>query len=337
LVAPAIKAAEDTHLVAVYSREQERAEAFAGKHGAQVAYTSLEALMADSRVDVVFIASPNFLHAPYTKMAAQAGKHVLVEKPMAVCVDEAMDMVRTCRSHSVKLGIGFHLRHHPAHQEARRLIEDGVLGTITLAQAQWAAGIRGKAAIPNESFIEARSGRRSTWWWHPEMVGGAWAMMAMGVHCVDLLRFLLSQDVVEVAAITDGQSRESPLERLATMCLRFNGGVLGMVCCGMRIPDSKNDATLYGSHGRITLGDSLRTTLQGSLEVVSDTVNTTMAYPQDPLSLYKLQVEAFNHAIQHNEEPIASGLDGLRAVQITEATIESASRGRTIKLEPLYP
>ena len=60
-------------------------------------------------------------------------------------------------------------------------------------------------------------------------------------------------------------------------------------------------------------------------------------YPQDPLSLYKLQVEAFNHAIQHNEEPIASGLDGLRAVQITEATIESASRGRTIKLEPLYP
>ena len=54
------------------------------------------------------------------------------------------------------------------------------------------------------------------------MVGGAWAMMAMGIHCVDLLRFLLGQEVVEVAAITDGQSQESPLERLATMCLRFN-------------------------------------------------------------------------------------------------------------------
>ena len=86
-------------------------------------------------------------------------------------------------------------------------------------------------------------------------------MMAMGVHCVDLLCFLLNQEVVEVAAITDEQSQESPLERLATMGLRFNGGVLGMACCGMRIPDSKNDATLYGSHGRITLGDSLRTTL----------------------------------------------------------------------------
>ena len=140
---------------------------------------------------------------------------------------------------------------------------------------------------------------------------------------------------MEVAAITDGQSRESPLERLATMCLRFNGGVLGTVCCGMRIPDSKNDATLYGSHGRMVLGDSLRTTLQGSLEIVSDTVHTTVSYPPDPLTLYKLQVEAFNHAIQQNEEPIASGLDGLRAVQITEAMIASAARGRTVTLEPL--
>jgi predicted dehydrogenase len=104
-------------------------------------------------------------------------------------------------------------------------------------------------------------------------------MMAMGVHCVDLLRFLLRQEVVEVAAITDGQSQESPLERLATMCLRFNDGVLGTVCCGMKLPDSKNDATLYGSHGRITLGDSLRNILQGSLEVVSDTVNTTVFLP----------------------------------------------------------
>ncbi len=335
LVAPAIGLAEDTQFVAVYSREQARAEAFASKHGAQAVYTSLEALVADSRVEVVFIASPNFLHAPYTKMAAQAGKHVLVEKPMAMRIDEAVEMVRTCRSHGVQLGVGFHLRHRPGHQETRRLIGEGVLGTITLAQAQWGAGIRGMAEIPSKAFMEARSGSRSAWWWRPEMIGGAWAMMAMGVHCVDLLRFLLGQEVVEVAAITDGQSQESPLERLATMCLRFSDGTLGTVCCGMKIPDSKNDATLYGSHGRIILGNSLWTSLQGSLEVASDTVNTTVSYQQDPVALYKRQVEAFNHAIQQHEEPTASGLDGLKAVQVTEAMIESAARGKTVKLEPL--
>jgi predicted dehydrogenase len=73
------------------------------EESAQAAYTSLEALVADTRVDVVFIASPNFLHAPYTLIAAQAGKHVLVEKPMAVRVDEAVEMIRTCRAHGVKL------------------------------------------------------------------------------------------------------------------------------------------------------------------------------------------------------------------------------------------
>jgi 1,5-anhydro-D-fructose reductase (1,5-anhydro-D-mannitol-forming) len=335
LIAPAISMAADTQLVAVCSRDQAQADAFAAKHGAQAAYTSLEALVADIRVDVVFIASPNFLHAPYTTVAAQAGKHVLVEKPMAVRVDEAVEMVRTCRAHSVKLGVGFHLRHHPGHQEARRLIGEGVLGTITLVQAQWGGGIRGQPEIPFEIFREARSGPRSAWWVQPEGVGGTWAMMAMGTHCVDLLHFLLGQDIVEVAALTDGQRPDSPLEHLATMCLRFNGGALGMVCCGSKMPDSKNDATLYGSHGRMVLGDSLRTALQGSLEVVSDTVNTTVSYPQDALALYTRQVEAFNQAIQHDAELSASGLDGLRAVQVTVAMVESAATGRAVQIAPL--
>jgi 1,5-anhydro-D-fructose reductase (1,5-anhydro-D-mannitol-forming) len=335
LIAPAIGLAEGTQFVAVYSREQERAEAFASKHGAQVAYTLLEALVADSRVDAVCIASPNFLHASYTKIAAQAGKHVLVEKPMATRVDEAVEMLQTCRSHGVHLGVGFHLRHHPGHQEARRLIAEGALGTIALAQAQMGSGLRGMAEIPAASFMDARSGSRSAWWWQPEQVGGAWAMMAMGVHCVDVLCFILGQEVVEVTAITDGQRSGNPLERLATLCVRFNGGTLGTVCCGMKMPDSKNDATLYGSHGRIVLGSTLRTILQGSLEVVSNTVNTTVPYQQDPIARYRRQIEALNQAIQQHEDPIASGLDGLKAVQVTEAMIESATRGRLVKLTPL--
>src|SRR6266700_5294734 len=335
LVAPAISMAEETQLVAVCSRDQARADTFAAKHGAQAAYTSLEDLVADNRVDAVFIASPNFLHAPYTTIAAQAGKHVLVEKPMAVHVDEAVEMVRACRAHGVKLGVGFHWRHHPGHQEARRLLGEGVLGTLTLVHAQWGGGIRGRTEIPFEMFREARSGQRSAWWVQPEGVGGAWAMRAMGTHCIDLLHFLLGQNIVEVAALTDGQSRDNPLERLVTMCLRFEGGTIGTICCGFKMPDSKNDATLYGSHGRIVLGHSLWTALQGSLEVVSDTVNTEVSYPQDPLALYPRQVEAFTHAIQHTAQPSASGRDGLHVVQVTLAMIESASTGRAVKIEPL--
>ena len=167
------------------------------------------------------------------------------------------------------------------------------------------------------------------------MIGGASTMMGTGVHAIDSLHFILGQTVTEVAAVTDGQTSEKPLESLAAMCLRFSGGAIGMMCCSSRLPDSKNDVTIYGSDGRIVLKDSSRPTLDGDLEVTSETVNTTVSYEPDPLALFTWQTEAFNRAIQMDENPPASGIDGLKVVQVTVAMIESASTGRTVKLESL--
>ena len=327
-VAPAMALAEDTELVAAYSRDRGRAEEFASKHGIKTAYDSLEDLLGDSRVDAIFLASPNHLHAQYTQMAAKAGKHVLVEKPMSLTVDEGLNMVKACKACGVKLGVGFQLRVHPGHMEARRLIREGALGTVALAQAQIASGTRGEMKRPARTVL-------SEWWDRPGMVGGSGTMIGSGVHSIDDLNFILDQTVVEIAAITDGQTPEAPLETLAAMCLKFNGGAMGMVCCSGRLPDSKNDVTIYGSDGRIVLKDSSRPTLAGDLEVTSETVNTTVSYEPDPLALFKWQAEAFNQAIQKDEDPPASGLDGLKVVQVTLGMIESASKGRTVKLETL--
>ena len=160
-------------------------------------------------------------------------------------------------------------------------------------------------------------------------------MIGSGVHGVDDLSFILDRPVVEIAAITNGQTPETPLESLATMCLRFSDGTIGMVCCSSRIPDSINDVTIYGSDGRIVLKDAARPSLDGTLEVVSETMNATVPYEPDPLALFQWQAESFNQAIQKDQEPRASGLDGLKSVQVTRAMIESAATGRTIKLEPL--
>ena len=327
-VAPGMALAEDTELVAAYSRDIGRAEAFARKHGVKAAYDSLEDLLGDSRVDALFIASPNHLHAPHTQMAAKAGKHVLIEKPMALTVNEGLDMVKTCQAQGVKLGVAFQLRVHPGHIEARRLVWEGTLGTVALAQSQIGSGTRGEVRRPPRTGL-------SEWWEHSELIGGASTMMGTGVHSIDDLHFILNQSVVEVAAITDGQTPEAPLEALATMCLRFSGGAIGMMCSSNRLPDSANDVAIYGSDGRILLKDSSRPTLAGDLVVVSETVNTTVAYEPDPLALFKWQAEAFNQAIQLDEEAPASGLDGVKVVQVTVAMIESASTGRTVKLEPL--
>ena len=327
-VAPAMALAEDTEIIAAYSRDQQRAEEFAAKHGAREAYTSVAALLGDSRVDAVFIASPNHLHAPYAKLAAQAGKHVFVEKPMATAVSESLDVIKACRAHGVKLGVGFQLRFHPGHLEARRLVQEGVLGEIALAQSQLGSGTRGEVRRSPRTGL-------SEWWEDPGMVGHSMAMIGSGVHCVDDLEFILGQTVVEVSALTDGQSESSLLEHLATMTLRFSGGAIGMVCCGSRMPDSRNDVTIYGSDGRVLLQDSSRPLLEGSLEVASETVNSTVSYTPDPLALSKWQIEGFNKAISLDEEPRASGLDGLRSVQVTVAMIESARTGRMVRVDPI--
>ena len=326
--APAINRAQEAELVAVCSRDHGRAEAFAEKHGAKTAYTSVEDVLSDSRIDAVYITSPHHLHAPYTTMAAQAGKHVLVEKPMSLNVAEGLAMVQVCQDRGVKLGVGLHLRHHPGHIEARRLVANGTLGTIALAQSQIGRGDRG------EVYPEPRAGLRD-WWTQPELVGGAFVMLALGIHAIDDLQFLLGQRVVEIAAITDGQTAERPLEDLATMCLRFDQGAIGMMCCGMRLPEFLNDVVIYGSHGKVVLSDASWPRLQGELQVSSESVNTVVAYEPDLVALVTWNIEDFQRAIADDRDPAASGIDGLNMVQVTAGMVESAKTRRMVKLEQL--
>jgi 1,5-anhydro-D-fructose reductase (1,5-anhydro-D-mannitol-forming) len=327
-IAPAINATPDAELVATYSRDQDRANACAQKHGAKAAYSDLGALLRDSRVDAVFIASPNALHAQHALQAAEAGKHVFSEKPMTTTMDDAVAMVRTCRDRAVKLGVGYHLRQHPGLREARRLIAEGVLGSVALVQGQWGFGVRGQDSPP------PRTGLRQ-WWDDPELIGHASTMMGTGVHVIDALRFALDQEVIEVAAISDGQTRQRPLEQLVVMALRFDQGTIATVCCGRRLPDSRNDLVIYGSLGRLVGSDAMWEGRQGTFEVMSETVNTTDTYPHQPLANFIDELDDFHRAIRENREPAASGLDGLRVVQVALAMIASAREQRTIRIEPL--
>ena len=323
-MAPAINAAQDTEIAAVVSRDLGRAQEFAAKHHARAAYDDLDAMLGDPAVQVVYLASPNSLHCEHAVKAARAGKHVLCEKPMALSVEECQRMVDECREHDVRLGVGFHLRQHPAHQRLRQVVQSGKLGTIALAHAQWGYGARGME----------RPGPRpplSQWWEDPRMVGaGAW--MGSGVHCVDLLRYVLGQEVVEVTAITDGTEAQ-PLEHLATVLLRFQDGTLGTVVSSRRLPDSRNDLVVYGSEGRGEALSSLLVDLQGELRVTSETEDVAERYePPDPLALFVRQVESFNKAVASGKEPVASGWDGLKVAEVTIAMVESATSGKRVRL-----
>ena len=105
--------------------------------------------------------------------------------------------------------------------------------------------------------------------------------------------------------------------------------------CGSRVPDSINDVTIYGSDGRVQLKNAASPTLGGTLEIKSETMNSEVTYDPDARALARWQIEGFNRAIRLDEEPAASGADGLRSVQITEAMIESVRTKRTVTVEAI--
>jgi predicted dehydrogenase len=325
-IAPAINQASGAGFAAVFSRDMATAEAFAEKHGADAAYDSLDAMLADSNVDAVFVASPNFLHAEHTIAAARAGKHVLSEKPMATSVSDAAEMVTECDKHGVKLGVGFQLRFHPGHIKAKELLDQNALGEVSLVQGQWCLGQRGVVNPP------VRTGR-SQWWGDPNMIGGASTLMGTGVHVIDILQCMTGKTIAEVAALTDGQTEESPLEQAASISMRFEDGTMGSITVGRRVPESENDAMIYGSQGRIALRGTLWEACTGMLEVDTETVQMSESYDDGLQELYKRQIEEFSTALQNDKEFRASGVDGLRVVEVTSAIIESAATGRAVKVE----
>jgi len=324
-MAPAINRARDSRLVAVLSRDQGRADAFAREHGAEKGYTSLEDLLRHPGVDAVYVASPNSLHAYHTIQAARAGKHVLCEKPMALTVADCQAMIRECRRHGVLLGVGFHLRHHPGLREARRLIQEGVLGRLVTVQGEWGGGERGQEEPPPRTGLLA-------WWMDPQMVGGG-TIMATGVHVIDLVRFLTGREVVQVTAMADNPGGSRSLEWHIHILMRLEDGTLASAVSSRRTPDPCNDVVVHGSLGRLRGEGMLGTQLGGTLEVVSEGVNTRQTYTQG--DMYLNQVEAFNRCIREGGEPDASGMDGLRVCQVTVAALQSAQEGRTISLEPV--
>jgi|GEM_PF-4563197 len=131
-----MKTAAGSELVAVMNRDGARGEAFARKHGIPKVLTAFDAVLRDRVIDALYDATPDGLHAQHAIEAAKAGKHSLIEKPLAVSIIEGEQVVAAARRHNVKVGIVFNQRHETVHQEARRMVLQGEIGEVKLASVQ---------------------------------------------------------------------------------------------------------------------------------------------------------------------------------------------------------
>ncbi len=315
----AIKEAGNSRLVAVLSRDKARGAAFAKQHGIDRVYDSLAELLADREVDVVYVASPNGLHSSQTIKAAEAGKHVFCEKPMAPTLAECRSMLETCNKFGVKLGLGFEYRQHPAHLKAREIVHSGELGQLVFANAQ----------------VEVPAMEIPGWYYESKMAGGGIIYM-LGVHRIDLLRFMLRCEVEEVSAFLDRHPAERSFEEMVVGLLKFDNGVYGTLHFSLNVPHGANSLELHGSKASLFCIDTTSLWWGGSggeLLLKSDAV--TVRYQFQKSDVYKDEVRDFNRCVKEGGEPLATGTDGLRAAEISIAMFESSRQGRTIRIGDL--
>lgn len=166
-------------------------------------------------------------------------------------------------------------------------------------------------------------------------MAGAGALMSMGLHVVDLLRFLLGSEIAEISAFTDEQPPSRPVDETVLALMEFESGVHGVIISGLRVPRPSNDVVIYGSRARITGLGTVGMPLQGELLVEGESMRASMAFSDtEPISgNYLRQVEAFNRCLADNKEPDASGKDGLEAVRAANAILESSRRQQAVRME----
>jgi 1,5-anhydro-D-fructose reductase (1,5-anhydro-D-mannitol-forming) len=312
-MAPAMMAEPDCHLVAAVSRDRGRADEFAREFGARFAYTEYDEMLANPEVEAVLIATPNSLHADQVVAAAEAGKHVFCDKPLATNVPDARRALDSCSAAGVRLGINFHNRHLSWVNDVSRMITDGVIGEVEVVQAQVGSGTR----------------HYDNWRADPHMAGLG-TVHNVGVHGLDFLRVILASDPVEVVAMFDRGPETGGIEMLALITMRFGNGALVQYDANERVRDPLNDIVIYGTTGRIVGRSLTRSRSDGELAVLTDHGETVVPYPAP--EAHRLSLAAFTRAVLAGEEPNASGLDGLRSAQVCEAIDRSVRERRVVEV-----
>lgn len=312
----AIRQQPDCEVVSVYSSNLERGQAYAAETQIPQAASSLEDLLANPQVDAVYISTTNELHHSQTLAAAKAGKHVLCEKPLAMSLAEAQDMLAACQAARVVFATNHHLRNADAHYKLRDLLAAGAIGKPVAARVFHAVYLR-----------EALQGWRLD---KPEAGGGV--VLDIVVHDVDSLRFILQAEPVEVISLSQhfGMS-SSAVEDGSMAVFRFDNNVIAQVHTGFTTPYAGTGLELHGTEGSLIAKNVMH---PGSApEIILRTARGDQAVEVLSNDVYSRGVERFVAAIQGKDTPAASGYDGLRSLAGALACLESARTSKKVAID----
>lgn len=312
----------NVELVAFVDPVLERAEHFAQLHGGK-AYSSYTEMLKQEKVDAVSVCTPNFLHAEVSIAAANAGAHVLVEKPMASTAEEAEAMIEAAKKNGVFLMVGHNQRLMPPHVKAKEILNSGKLGKVLTFRTSFGhPGPEGWSVDGRES------------WFFRKEEATMGAMGDLGVHKSDLIRWLLADEVAQVAAFVGTLHKEgTDVDDNATCLLRMKSGATGsLVASWTYYKGQDNSTVLWCENGVIKID-----TDPNDQVIVELRDGTIERYKVGQIATNEKQthsgvIDEFVTSILEGQKPRISGEEGLRSLQVILAAFESEATGKVISL-----
>jgi predicted dehydrogenase len=312
-------------LVAVCDVVESRARQFAQKYGAE-AYTDYRYILDRADVDVVNVCVPSGLHVPIAQDVARAGKHVLVEKPIALNLADADALIHTCDSAGVTLGVVLQNRFNPPMRDLRRVVDSGKLGRLVLGNAtvRWYR--------PQEYYED---GWHGTW----AMDGGA--LMNQSIHHIDALQWLMGE-VKSVFAYTATLVHQMEAEDIGVAVVRFKNGALGTIeASTVTYPENlEGSVALFGESGSVKVGGTAlnRKVFWKVADEIEREREMLMREQVDPPSVYgcshREQIAEMIAAIREGRAPLTDGWAARKSLELVCAIYESARTHREVFLNP---
>lgn len=313
---PEYKMNEQVELVAVCDINTERANSVAQQYGVK-AYTNYEELLASGTVEAVSVCTPNYLHAPISVAALNSGVHVLCEKPMATSEEEAKAMIEAAKTNGKKLMIGHNQRFVASHQKARELIEKGEIGKIySFRTAFGHSGPEGWSVDGKESWFFKKD---------EAFIG---AMGDLGVHKTDMLRYILSEEIVEVGAFVESNAKDfANVDDNAVCVLKTESGIIGTLAASWAYNGKEDNSTIvYGEKGILRLEDDPTYSLVAQYatgEVVNYELGKIQSNDEGGQSNSHV-IEQFVDAVAEDKESPVPGEEGFKSLAVILAALKSS-------------
>ena len=305
---PAMVKSPGSRIAACLGSSPEKGRAFAQRFPVDRVHASLDAMMGDREVDAIYVATPNAMHREVVLAAAQAGKHVLCEKPFAMSVAEAREMAQACRQAGVVLRVAHQLRLEEAVRRAREIVRSGRLGRIA------AISLERASAMPP----------RTTWRSDVRQSG---VVFDVGVHLIDLVQWVTGQRFAEVGAFSHPDRREGLPDDQITILGRMSEDCHAVIRATREVASAENNLIIEGVTATLVTS-ALRFAPEHVVRVRDAKESSEERFPASPN--YEWQVRAFEGEIAGARSDLPDGEECIHGVAATQAVLASVQERRAV-------